>query len=456
MSTGSKILIAVLVVGAAGLLLVAVLAVGGFFFYAKTVRHEATQAQHAAIKAEMEARAAVIERAAAAAEKAQAETAQAEKAQAEKVQAEDAGARESPAAPAALAAGSPWGAQDAWPVAERRKEAIAKAAAFLFKEQAADGSWGQGNVGITALCTDALFAAGRTLKEEPVRRAIEFILKAQKDDGGIYDDVGLKNYSTSVALMVLVEADAKAYAEPIKKATEYLKTSQWDENESIDRTHPWYGGAGYGKHGRPDLSNTQYFVEAMHRAGVPKDDPLWAKVVVFVSRTQDRSESNDSLFVGTDSGGMIYTPHKGGESMAGTVDLPDGKKGLKAYGSMTYAGFKSFIYADLGGDDPRVRAALDWIRKHWTFEENPELGQQGLFYYYQTAAKALKAWSDLSGEKTVMDARRRSHDWRTELSEAVLKRQKADGSWGNDADRWYEGYPPVPTSYAITALAQCE
>jgi len=445
MSTGSKILIAVLAVGAVGLLLVAVLAVGGFFFYAQTARHETAQAQQAAIKAKMEARATVIESAAAT-----------EKAQAEKAQAEEAGAGESPAAPPAPAATSPSGAQDTRPLAERRKEAIAKAAAFLIKEQAADGSWGQGNVGITALCADALFAAGRTLKEEPVRRAIEFILKAQKDDGGIYDDVGLKNYSTSICLMVLVEADAKAYAEPIKKATEYLKTSQWDENETIDRTNPWYGGAGYGKHGRPDLSNTQYFVEAMHRAGVPKDDPLWAKVAVFVSRSQDRSESNDSMFVGTDSGGMIYTPHKGGESMAGTVDLPDGKKGLKAYGSMTYAGFKSFIYADLGGDDPRVRAALDWIRKHWTFEENPELGQQGLFYYYQTAAKALKAWSDLSGEKTVMDARRRSHDWRTELSEAVLKRQKADGSWGNDADRWYEGYPPVPTSYAITALAQCE
>ena len=178
MSTGSKILIAVLVVGAAGLLFVAALvAVGGFLFYGQTARHEAAQAQQAAIKAEMETRAAVIERAASA----------------EKAQAEEAGAGESPAAPGAPAAGSPSGAQDTRPLAERRKEAIAKAAAFLIKEQAADGSWGQGNVGITALCADALFASGRTLKEEPVRRAIEFILKAQKDDGGIYDDVGLKN-----------------------------------------------------------------------------------------------------------------------------------------------------------------------------------------------------------------------------------------------------------------------
>ena len=161
-----------------------------------------------------------------------------------------------------------------------------------------------------------------------------------------------------------------------------------------------------------------------------------------------------NTFVGTDSGGFIYSPNKGGESAAGTVDLPDGRKGLKAYGSMTYAGFKSFIYADLKRDDPRVQAALEWIRKHWTFDENPELDQQGLYYYYQTAAKALKAWN----EDKVMDSRRRSHDWREELSQAILSRQLPDGSWINKAERWYEGeqMAPVPTSYAITALAECQ
>ncbi len=189
----------------------------------------------------------------------------------------------------------------------------------------------------------------------------------------------------------------------------------------------------------------------MHEAGVPKDHPLWDKVVVFVSRSQDRTESNDGVFVGTDSGGMVYSPNAGGESKAGTVDLPDGRKGLKAYGSMTYAGFKSFIYAHLDRDDPRVQAALDWIRRHWTFEENPELGQQGLYYYYHTVAKALAAW----GEDTITDARRREHNWKAELVQAIARRQKTDGSWVNEADRWFEGYPPVPTSYAVIALAQC-
>jgi len=348
------------------------------------------------------------------------------------------------------------------PPAARCRKAMDRGAAYLISSQGQDGSWGEGNVGITALCAQALLAAGKTVADPAVRRAVDLLLTAQKEDGGIYGDVGLKTYTTSIALMVLLKADPArqgvavaspaAYADPIEKAKAYLVKNQWDEGESIDRANPWYGGHGYGQHERPDLSNTQYFVEAMHEAGIPKDHPLWKKVTVFVSRSQDLSESNDRAFVGTESGGMVYAPVGGGESKAGTLDLPDGRKGLKAYGSMTYAGFKSFIYADLARDDPRVQAAMDWIRRHWTFEENPDLGPQGLYYYYQTAAKALSAW----GEDTVLDARRQPHDWRAELSEAILRRQRPDGSWLNEADRWYEGYPPVPTSYALIALAACQ
>jgi squalene-hopene/tetraprenyl-beta-curcumene cyclase len=357
---------------------------------------------------------------------------------------------EKPSAPAAEQPPAP--APDAASLAKNREQAIQRGIAYLVSEQAEDGSWAKGNIGITALCTQALLAGGKTIQDPPVRKAVEFLAKHQADDGGIRD-VGLENYTTSVALMVLVKADPKTYAPQIEKAKAFLIAHQWDEAESIDTGHPWYGGAGYGQHERPDLSNEAFFLEAMHQAGVPKDHPLWKKAQVFLSRTQDRSESNDGVFVGTDGGGFVYSPHGGGESKAGTVDLPNGKKGLKAYGTMTYAGFKSFVYAGLSRDDPRVLAALDWIRRHWTFDENPELGQQGLFYYYLTAARALSAW----GEPTIMDVRRRTHDWRAELSDSILRRQRENGSWFNEAERWFEGeqVPVVPTSYCIIALVEC-
>ena len=86
---------------------------------------------------------------------------------------------------------------------------------------------------------------------------------------------------------------------------------------------------------------------------------------------------------------------RAGQSQAGSIEetLDDGTKvsRLRAYGSMTYAGFKSYLYADLKPDDPRVSAAYDWIRANYTLDENPGMGGNGLYYYYHTFAKALDA-----------------------------------------------------------------
>ena len=66
---------------------------------------------------------------------------------------------------------------------------------------------------------------------------------------------------------------------------------------------------------------------------------------------------------------------------------------------MTYAGLKSMIYAGVDKDDQRVTAARKWITQFYTIEENPGMGQQGLFYYYQTFAKTLSI-SSRSKKKT--------------------------------------------------------
>lgn len=370
-----------------------------------------------------------------------------------------AGPEAAPAAPAAQAAAAPAATEpvavaEAKPLDDRRQSAMARGVAALLKAQAADGSWGvpQGSVGVTALCTEALLEAGETIQNPAVRRAVDFILKAVKDDGGIYDDVGLKIYSTSLSLAVLVKADAKTYADQIKKATDYIEKSQWGADESIEKSDLKSGGFGYGKNNRPDMSNTQFALDALREAGVKPDSDVWRRAIVFVSRSQDRTETNDKAFAGRDDGGGIYSPV---ESKAEMITLPDGRKVFRTYGSMTYAILKAFVFANLSVEDGRVKGALDWIRKHWTFEENPEMGQQGLYYYYMTAGRALAAYSAASHEQTIRDAARRVHDWRAELTQAILARQKPDGSWSNEKDRWFEGYPPVPTSYALMALAAC-
>jgi squalene-hopene/tetraprenyl-beta-curcumene cyclase len=236
------------------------------------------------------------------------------------------------------------------------------------------------------------------------------------------------------------------YDELIKGATTFLKQLQWDEAEGKEPSDPYFGGAGYGGHSRPDLSNTSFFVEALKEAGVKEDDPAMQKALVFISRCQNlESEHNTTEFASKiDDGGFYYTPAAGGTSQAGNE--PNG--GLRSYGSMTYAGLKSMIYAGLDKDDPRAKAAYDWARKHYTVSENPGLGEQGVFYYYQTLAKAL----DTLDVEQIEDADGKKHDWRADLTAELLRRQNENGSWVNSADRWYEGDPNLVTAYTLMAL----
>ncbi len=346
----------------------------------------------------------------------------------------------------------------------RVEKATGQALDFLRSTQRADGGW-QGvregsHPAITAMVAQCFAQDPRFgPKHEIVRRAVRFVLAYQQDDGGIYDpQLGYANYTTSVAVMMLAALEDPNLAEPIRKAQGYLTGNQWVEGKTdpdgvaIDSGHPFYGGAGYGKHKRPDLSNTQMMVEALHASGLPKDDPAYRKALRFISRCQMQSQSNDMSFArGVEDGGFIYSPANGGESKAGMTEREHDSH-LRSYGSMTYAGFKSLLYADLKRDDPRVKAAWAWIGKHYTLKANPNMPDrqslEGLYYYYHVFARSLQAW----GEEHVVDAEGHRNPWRTDLAKELLDRQHSDGSWVNMADRWYEGNPNLVTAYSVLAL----
>ena len=59
------------------------------------------------------------------------------------------------------------------------------------------------------------------------------------------------------------------------------------------------------------------------------------------------------------------------------------------------------------------------------------------------------------GQATVEDKDGMRHDWRAELTALLAQRQRADGAWVNENDRWLEGDANLVTSYALLALAYC-
>jgi squalene-hopene/tetraprenyl-beta-curcumene cyclase len=329
-------------------------------------------------------------------------------------------------------------------------ETVKRGVDFLHQAQAEDGSFSAASgPGITAIAATALMKSGLTPTDPVVSKALAYLEKHLHDDGGIYAEGSrYKNYETSLSIVAFKEANRDGkYDELLANAEKFVKNEQWDEGDGHEISSMNHGGAGYGSHQRPDLSNTSFFVEALHSLGRGEDDPAIQKALIFISRTQNlESEYNTTPFAAKiHDGGFYYTPAAGGQSQAGTT--ADG--GLRSYGSMTYAGLKSMIYAGVTSDDPRVKAAYEWIQDHYTLDENPGMGDSGLYYYYHTFAKAL----DTVGKTALVDAKDKSHDWRNELGEKLASLQKDDGSWINSNARWLEGDPNLVTSYALLALS---
>lgn len=329
---------------------------------------------------------------------------------------------------------------------------VERAISFLSGAQAEDGSYSSRNgTGITSLVTTALMRNGRSPQDPLVAKSLEYLLQQVREDGGIYQEGSrYRNYETCLAIQCFDEANRDGkYDELLARAEAFVKELQWDTGEGHDRSSTSFGGAGYSSHSRPDLSNTTFLIEALNSLGRGADDPAIQRALVFVSRCQNlETEHNETKFASANpDGGFYYTVAAGGSSQAG--ETPSG--GLRSYGSMTYAGLKSMIYAGVGPDDPRVEAAYEWVQKHYSLEANPGMGNSGLYYYFHTFAKAL----DAIGDDVIVDDQGKQHDWRQELLAELASRQQDNGSWINENQRWLEGDPNLVTGYALLALSYC-
>ncbi len=336
---------------------------------------------------------------------------------------------------------------------------VDRAAAYLRTAQAPDGSWSeQRSPGVTGIALTGLLRTGRVKADDPVaERALGYIESLVNEKAGHIAGKDprpqLLNYVTSINVMALQAAGREdKYRKVVGDAVAFLKKLQFDEEDGKTPRDDYYGGAGYDSKSRPDLSNTQFFLDALQSAGVSRNDPAVQRALIFVSRCQNlKSEHNDQPWAGKiNDGSFIYSAAAGGETK---TDAPPGV--LTGYGSMTYAGIKSMIYCGVSKDDPRMKKAVEWLRSHYTVDENPGMPpparQRGLYYYYHTMAKCLAAL----GEDRFTDIHGVQHDWRADITAALAKRQRPDGSWVNETDRWMEGDPNLVTGYALMALAYC-
>ena len=332
---------------------------------------------------------------------------------------------------------------------------------WLNKEQnRSSGNWGiEEYPALTGLAVRSFLGhpSPQVLKKyaKTLEGGLGFIRSKVQSDGGIYGK-GLASYNTSICLMALMQHKDQQDEAIIQAARKFLINQQSDFDNKGESDNVFDGGVGYGSRwAHSDLSNTHLAMEALFYAkktyqskegeGVDLD---WDAAITFVSKCQNLPSTNKEKWVSDhqdDRGGFVYFP---GSSMAGERQNTNGSIALRSYGSMSYAGLLSFIYAEMDSQDPRVLAVKDWLTNHYTIKENPGMGPQGLFYYYHTMAKALT----LSGITTISDEQGVSKDWRKELALHLLNLQSKDGSWINDNGRWWEKDPVLVTSYALLTL----
>jgi len=357
---------------------------------------------------------------------------------------------------------------------QKARAAIDRGVAFLRTTQQDDGAWSpQPGPAITALALRCLLLQPGIDADDPdAAQALDYILALRQPDGGIYDQI-LPNYNTaiSVSALSLVPNNPDA-AQAIADAQRFLRSLQWQtgmtdpDGNTVDENHPYFGGAGYGGSGRPDMSNTNLMLQALHDSGLDCNDPAFQRALVFIARCQGIPTNDMYADAINQDGGFIYATTINKD----LVGVPESKanpqlmddivneglqgrsvSGLRTYGSITYAGFKSYLYADLPPDDPRVAAALEWIERNYDFNRNPgmpdNVDQQGLYYYWMTAGRALGAWG-----ATYINTPDGQRDWANDLIDTVVAAQNDDGSWANAEPRWMENNPDLATCFALTAL----
>jgi len=358
-----------------------------------------------------------------------------------------------------------------------------RAIAYLMARQdPATGAWRHRDDGPNFPAITALVLLGLTMEPAegadapdagagPLARAYSYLLSMRQPDGGVYDRL-LATYNTALSLAAFSRSPEERVRAAMPAAREFLLGLQYRESpgagalatgevRAVGPDHPYYGGVGYGGSGRPDNSNLHMFLWALEEAGVDPGAPAVERALVFLRRTQMHGGVNEMPYAaGSTQGGFIYStgPNEdeagAGESKAGTIEetLSDGTVAsrLRAYGSMTYAGFKSFAYAQLPEDDLRVRAAWRWIRSNYTLEENPGIGSDGYYYYLLTFARAL----DAHGRATVPLEGGGEANWANDLIDTLEQMQQPDGGFRAVDDRWMEDDRVLITAYALVALGE--
>jgi hypothetical protein len=345
--------------------------------------------------------------------------------------------------------------------ARTERPPLARAAEYLWSQQAEDGGWHSHTYGLlrsgqslTPFVLEALLeipAEVLPLPQARVDRALAFIKSQTQPNGGLgLADSGIPdypNYSTALAVSALSRARRPGWESQIQPMIAYLRTQQFTDQNGWHPADPVYGawGMGGGRRtppdtGHVDLSMTRYVLQALRAAGVPATDPIFKQAQMFVERCQnfDPRQPADA------DGGFFFSTTEYDTNKAGH----DGKR-FRSYGTTTADGILALLAAGLPPDDPHISAAQHWLTAHHHDMAVPgfigpayQRWPRGLAFYYSAAATEAFHSVHLQEGSGIIDGLRST--------------QRPDGSWANPENLVKEDDPLIATGFAIRALVAAQ
>lgn len=291
--------------------------------------------------------------------------------------------------------------------------AIDKGTAWLISRQHRDGSWESHQdpypAGMTSLATYTLLKQGIPPSHPSIQRALSYLRRHTPK----------KTYSAGCLLLALSATEDESHADWAEEIVDLLVS--WEsKNPEGSYAYP---------HGAIDLSCTQYAalgLWAASKLGVDAPRDLWQRLV----EQSCELYLQDPVEVDWDEGNQ---GRSGTRKIAGFSYRPKGTNS-KPTGSMTTAGLcvigtaRDVLGSSLGRKAGRAaeraeRLAVDWLDHHWSVTGNPGVGG-GRYLYYLYGVERVGALfeTDVIGK----------HEWYRGGAAELIKRQKGEGTWGNE------------------------
>jgi len=316
---------------------------------------------------------------------------------------------------------------------------LEKAVQFLWSQQAEDGGFHSHTYGLlrsgqslTPFVLDALLEAPDHSRPDAVDRALQFIKRNTTADGalGLTDAAAADypNYATALAVTVMVKTGRTGAQRDIAPMAEYLRSQQFQEANGWAHEDAPYGAWGMGglirrppDAGHVDLSMTRFVLEALRAAAVPTSDPLMAKALVYLQRSQNPD------------GGFFFSAVNSEINKAG-----ESQSGFASYGTATADGLLALRAAGVSAADERITKAIEWLKNHHQPDRAP--GFDGTAR--QSWGSALRFYYASVISRTMLGL------------PVVLPSQGADGSFRNTNNMVKEDDPLIATAFAVSVLAR--